>query len=60
MTKRKTTTERDERPKELDQPEPKDRLSDEWRYWKLRHVEDAFGLYGSLNREKYNAAWEYC
>ena len=35
----------------LTKPEPKDKTSDEWRYWKLRHMEQAFQ--GSGDREAY-------
>ena len=59
-TKGKAGDERDERPKELDMPEPRDKTSDEWRYWKLRHVEDAFGCYGPTNPATYEDAWAYC
>jgi hypothetical protein len=35
--------------------EPKDRLSDEWRYWKLRQLERGFS---GDDSEAYNAAWK--
>lgn len=40
----------------LAKPEPKDKTSDEWRYWKLRHMEQAFQ--GSGDREAYRQAWD--
>jgi hypothetical protein len=39
-------------------PEPKDKTSDEWRYWKLRQVESAFDTQAG-NSEAYNAAHDY-
>jgi hypothetical protein len=46
---------------ELAKPEPKDKLSDEWRYWKLRQVEHAFSEARMTpgGREAYNAAHDY-
>jgi len=41
---------------QLNAPEPKDRLSDEWRHWKLAQIQRAFCC-GELNL--YAAAWEY-
>ncbi len=39
---------------QLNAPEPKDKTSDEWRYWKLRRMERAFG---GDDGEGYAAAW---
>lgn len=39
---------------ELSKPEPKDKTSDEWRYWKLRQIEAGFA---SDDVEKYREAW---
>jgi hypothetical protein len=41
---------------DLAEPEPKDRLSDEWRYWKIRHL-DA-GLHGG-DAEAWGEFWRY-
>lgn len=41
---------------DLARPEPKDRLSDEWRYWKIRHL-DA-GLCGA-DAEAWGEFWSY-
>jgi hypothetical protein len=41
---------------DLAKPEPKDRLSDEWRYWKIRHL-DA-GLQGG-DAEAWGEFWKY-
>lgn len=38
----------------LTMPEPKDKTSDEWRYWTLRRMERAFD---GDDREAYNQAW---
>jgi antitoxin (DNA-binding transcriptional repressor) of toxin-antitoxin stability system len=38
----------------LNMPEPKDKTSDEWRYWKLRRMEKAFD---ASDREAYAEAW---
>jgi hypothetical protein len=55
--------ERTERHKaaQLEKPEPKDRLSDEWRYWKLRQIEHAFGpaCMEEAGAEAYSAAHRY-
>jgi len=60
-TKKAAAEGRDERPKELDAPEPKDKLCAEWRYWKLRQIEYAFGLYGEkIGPATYREAWDYC
>ena len=40
---------------ELTKPEPQDRTSAEWRYWKLRRMEQAFQ---SGDKEGYRAAWD--
>jgi hypothetical protein len=40
----------------LNAPEPKDKTSDEWRYWKLRRMEKAFEERGE-NGEAYAEAW---
>jgi hypothetical protein len=45
---------------QLEKPEPKDKLSDEWRYWKLRQVEHAFGPERMNNPNAYAEAWAYC
>jgi hypothetical protein len=44
---------------ELAKPEPKDRLSDAWRYWKLRRIEHAFASGSSASLEDYAEAWDY-
>lgn len=41
---------------ELAQPEPKDKQSAAWRYWKLRQLEAAFD---GDDQERYAAAWDY-
>lgn len=39
---------------EATKPEPKDKTSDAWRYWKIRQIEAGFE---SRNTEEYGAAW---
>ncbi len=39
----------------LNAPEPKDKTSDEWRYWKLRRMEQAFE---GEDSEAYDRAWD--
>jgi hypothetical protein len=39
----------------LTMPEPKDKTSDEWRYWKLRRMERAFA---GADGEAYRQAWQ--
>ncbi len=39
---------------QLNAPEPKDKTSDKWRYWKLRRMERAFD---ASDREAYKQAW---
>ena len=41
---------------ELDAPEPKNKLSKEWRYWKLRHLEADFA---SGDPARFQAAFDY-
>jgi hypothetical protein len=41
---------------DLAKPEPKDRLSDEWRYWKIRHL--GAGLQGG-DAEAWGEFWRY-
>lgn len=43
---------------QLAKPEPKDKLSDEWRYWKLRQIGHAFDNRGN-DGDAYNAAHGY-
>lgn len=47
---------------ELAKPEPKDKLSAEWRYWKLRRIEHAFGgaRMTPEGKQPYAEAWAYC
>lgn len=47
---------------ELAEPEPKDKLSAKWRYWKLRQIEHAFGpaRMTSEGKQPYAEAWDYC
>ncbi|MGA9997392.1 MAG: hypothetical protein WBP93_18380 [Pyrinomonadaceae bacterium] len=42
---------------ERNAPEPKDKTSDEWRYWKIRQLTRAFTC-DETGREEYDAAWE--
>lgn len=42
--------------KERNQPEPEDKTSAEWRYWKLRRIERA--LRGELGTEAKSEAWQ--
>lgn len=44
------------RKKERSQPEPEDRTSDAWRYWKLRRMERA--LRGELGKDAKSEAWQ--
>lgn len=41
----------------LNAPEPKDKLSDEWRYWKIAQITEGMGG-RDKSQEAYNAAWD--
>jgi len=59
-TKKATAEDRDERPKELDAPEPKDKTSDAWRYWTLRHIEAGLvSQPGGKRAEAWGAFWRF-